>query len=640
MELDAGALDSRFIAVDADAPLAEVLDLVGDLAPGHVVIRDDDEDQDVFYILDPAELVAADAAGASNIGEAVDAAEAAPAHAIDWSEVPRAGWSPSVSAGDAPLAPSPPTVVLTEGIPDGLLNAITEAPTTVTGGGGGGAGLDNESADGGGRPLGLAVEYSKAASLGTTLSLLIRLTGALQGPDVLPFVAKTGDVIDVVVSPRRGFVVDGRSDGQIQIADGAEPLPVQVKLKATSVGQGSVTIYAFHAGAALGALTIVPEVAPAETLPSAGQGVAHGALDERATPPEADLQFVILQERDEHDTPTLRFFLTSRDPKLGLNLKQFGPHPLENGAGVFFTDLYREIERLPVETPEQKADANERLRAMGTTLFEQCLPEDLQALLWELRDRIATIWVQSAEPYVPWELCRLEGRGADGAIVEGQFFCEAFAMTRWIPGFARFPDLHLSKIGVIVPGDSGLKSPPAEREMLHGLATDRRRVEDIPPRYRDVRAALASAAYDGLHFSGHGAFPDQANPAKAEIELEDGKKLRPTDISGVAANLGLRNPLVFLNACQAGRQAPGLTGVGGWANALLSKGAAAFIGAHWEVTDDLALEFAKTFYERLTTGVPVAEAARVARMSIRDAEDPTWLAYTVFADPGATLVAS
>jgi hypothetical protein len=57
------------------------------------------------------------------------------------------------------------------------------------------------------------------------------------------------------------------------------------------------------------------------------------------------------------------------------------------------------------------------------------------------------------------------------------------------------------------------------------------------------------------------------------------------------------------------------------------------------VTDDLAVTFASTFYARLDAGATIATAARDARVVIRDTGHPTWLAYTVFADPGATLAA-
>jgi hypothetical protein len=221
---------------------------------------------------------------------------------------------------------------------------------------------------------------------------------------------------------------------------------------------------------------------------------------------------VILAQRDEHNQPALQYLLTGRDPGLGLNLRPFGPIVLENGPGGYFSDLYRQIENLPVETEQDKAEATERLKAIGSTLFTELLPADLRTLLWQLRDRIRTVWVQSAEPYVPWELCRLQGTAEDGSIVEGDFFCEAFALTRWIPGVGRLPELRLSNVGVIVPGDSRLVSALAEKDILHELARAGRAVADIAPTYLDVRRALASAEYDGIHFSGHGRFPDKSDP--------------------------------------------------------------------------------------------------------------------------------
>jgi CHAT domain-containing protein len=310
--------------------------------------------------------------------------------------------------------------------------------------------------------------------------------------------------------------------------------------------------------------------------------------------------------------------------------------PLEVGPGHYFTDLYREIEGLPVKTDSEKAIATQRLHAIGSSLFSSLFPADLQALIWGLQDRIDTVWVQSDEPWVPWEICRLQGT-RDGRIVEGPFFCEAFKMTRWVPGVGRTTDLTMSKLGVIAPRDSRLASTPLEIGMLKRLASDRRLVEEVEPEYLAVLQAFKDATYDGIHFTGHGKFPDQSNPTKAEIFLTGGQKLRPTDISGVTANLGLTKPLVFLNACQVARQSKSLTGVGGWATVMVKAGVGAFVGAHWDVTDDLALTFATQFYAQLLDGEPIASAARTARLAIRDTGDPTWLAYTVFADPAARV---
>ena len=63
--------------------------------------------------------------------------------------------------------------------------------------------------------------------------------------------------------------------------------------------------------------------------------------------------------------------------------------------------------------------------------------------------------------------------------------------------------------------------------------------------------------------------------------------------------------------------------------------AGAFVGSLWPVTDDVAVLFARVFYERLAAGVPLGEAMRQAREEVRRQRpaDPTWLAYCCFADP-------
>jgi CHAT domain-containing protein len=96
---------------------------------------------------------------------------------------------------------------------------------------------------------------------------------------------------------------------------------------------------------------------------------------------------------------------------------------------------------------------------------------------------------------------------------------------------------------------------------------------------------------------------------------------------------------VFLNACQIGRSVMSLTDIGGWASQFVRAGAGAFVGAYWSIYDKPACDFAQAFYGRMLAGMPIGRAAREARAEIKSAGDPTWLAYTVFADPLATVQA-
>jgi hypothetical protein len=268
-------------------------------------------------------------------------------------------------------------------------------------------------------------------------------------------------------------------------------------------------------------------------------------------------------------------------------------------------------------------------------LFEKLVPADLQVILWQLRDRIRVVQVQSEEPWIPWELCKLQGRKGR-RIVEGPFLCEAFAMTRWLPGVGLKPALALQNMALVLPRDSGLPLADGEGKYVLSLAGGKRKVKRIPATFLELRAALAGGKYDGWHFTGHGGFraPD---PNRSAMLLEKGEELTPADLGGVVSNLGAAAPLVFLNACQIGRAAMSLTDIGGWAAQFLRAGASAFIGAYWSVYDRAAHDFARAFYDRLLAGRSVGQAAQEARAAIKPLGDPTWLAYTVYAHPAARI---
>ena len=78
-----------------------------------------------------------------------------------------------------------------------------------------------------------------------------------------------------------------------------------------------------------------------------------------------------------------------------------------------------------------------------------------------------------------------------------------------------------------------------------------------------------------------------------------------------------------------------MTDIGGWATQFLRADAAAFIGAYWSIYDEAAFDFAQSFYNHLLSGMPIGRAAQNARVTVKKNHkgNPTWLAYTVFADP-------
>ncbi|MBE2314461.1 CHAT domain-containing protein [Solirubrobacter sp. CPCC 204708] len=610
--------EHEFLSVESSARVSDVVELLYDRALTSVVVHDEDEDD--FYVVPAGDIAASAQAGDDTMGTLLGHMRLDPVAAVE--------------VGPVAEAPALRTTGETVLLADGVVRTVVGERTVRRNGGGGQDNGDD------GLPLGVAVEYPESVVVGETVSLLISLTGDATSEDAIPIVAALGDAIDIVVSPKVGFVVAGRAQGRLVVGSEPDPLPLQIQLTATALGLSRVVIYAFRDTEALGSLTIAPEVVTADAATAARPAASRTELAS-AGPAGADLELVIFEQPTAAGERQLLFRLSSPGaPSLGLNLRPFGPITLGGGGpGPYFTELYKQIERLRLTTESEREAATQRLHAVGSELFSTLIPPELQTLLWELKERIATVWVQSEEPWIPWEICRLQGK-QDGRVEEGQFFCEAFEFARWIPGIPRLPEVRLTNIGLIVPPGSGLTSAAGEAAMLHALAGPSRQVADVTPTYVGVRNALSAGTLDGIHFAGHGVFPDQSNPSKAEIELDGGQSLRPTDISGNVSNLGLAKPIVFLNACQAGRQSRGLTGVGGWAAALLRAGASAFVGAHWEVDDDLACRFATAFYDGLLGGATIAGATRAARLGVRAAGDPTWLAYTLFADPTAKVVES
>jgi hypothetical protein len=478
-------------------------------------------------------------------------------------------------------------------------------------------------------PHSLVTDFPEQVPLNQTVSLLVSLAAEPGTRPSFPIALPTGATVDVVVQPQHGFVLEGSGEGSLVTSGETETLPLQFKLQATELGPGKIRVLAFHQGQPLGTMTLAPTVVP-DTQATDRQRSTHGQRLASLSVRQPDLSLLIL-EHESGGKPAFTFRLTALDPDLGLNLKPFGPVQLRLDPLAYFQDFFKDIEDLPLRTSRDRMVAERRLAVKGAGLFTDLIPEDLQVLLWSLRERIQTVQVQSEEPWIPWELCKLQGK-EDDQVVEGPFLCEAFAMTRWLPGIARIPTLRLSKMALVMPRDSELPFAPDERDYVLSLANGGRQVERITAGYLEVMEALAAGAYDAWHFTGHGGFraPD---PNRSAMVLENQEELTPQDMNGKVQNLGQAQPLVFLNACQIGRSAMSLTDIGGWAAQFLHAGAAAFIGAYWSVFDLPAYAFAQAVYDHLLAGAPIGKAVREARGAIKLSGDPTWLAYTVFADP-------
>jgi CHAT domain-containing protein len=150
---------------------------------------------------------------------------------------------------------------------------------------------------------------------------------------------------------------------------------------------------------------------------------------------------------------------------------------------------------------------------------------------------------------------------------------------------------------------------------------------------------LRSGSYDWLHASAHGGFSSDSPGHSSVLWLQGGEAFTPRHIvgPGVSDHLRQDRPAFFFNVCHSGRLGWDLTGLGGWADRLISEGAGLFLGPLWKVEDQTASKMAERFYECLLERKTVAEAARQARIEARRAGSSAWMAYSLYAHPNAKV---
>lgn len=324
----------------------------------------------------------------------------------------------------------------------------------------------------------------------------------------------------------------------------------------------------------------------------------------------------------------LSFQLKAKNSALGLDDRLYGPVVLATNPRLYFGELFRDIEKLPVESEHEREVAGVKLEIKGCFLFENILPSDLQEVLWNLRGKVKTVLIQSDEGIIPWELFKFSRKGE-----RGPFFCEEFALSRWITGYEPQLEFPLERVAWISTRGADSVDFGDDPQHLEALGHD---VTKIPATFLKVHDALASGEFDGLHFATHSSHA-QGPPSKWKLYLEDYEEFSPEDLVGAAGNLGATRPLVFLNACHSGLNAETIVGVSGWATQFIRAGCGAFIGSYWNLRDRVANSFQDSFYRHFLDGLTIGEAARRARLEVRSSGDPTWLSYTVYGHPEARM---
>ncbi|GCE44126.1 hypothetical protein Rhow_008424 [Rhodococcus wratislaviensis] len=360
-----------------------------------------------------------------------------------------------------------------------------------------------------------------------------------------------------------------------------------------------------------------------------------------------NLQWFNIFETERRGEVVYRYEIRAED----LELLAVGESPALGDRSAYISNLYHDIEERWISSAEDITAFQRALQDYGSDLFSRLFPEAIQRALWSYRAELDRLVVLSDEPFIPWELVHLKDPDERIRPNEPHFLGQQ-GLVRWLYGAARpYPSTTLhareGKVRSLCPQylDPDLQLPETVDEEKY-LAT-RFGAEAVEPTDKAVRQLLREGTFDLLHFAGHGVAEgmsiDQAKVLLADREA--GRQYARSYLSAttVAQNANLLadkgdgGPLVVFNACQVGRIGYQLASLGGFAQAFLQGGAAAFVSSLWSVGDAPARTFVETFYDQLLDGHPIATAVTAAREKARAAGDATWLAYVVYAHPAARL---
>jgi hypothetical protein len=436
--------------------------------------------------------------------------------------------------------------------------------------------------------------------------------------------------------------------------------PVVFHLKARETGQHEIVIQFWQRGNLI-ATVVAPievlEMAPVFSTAFVPTTPVSPRMAE-VTPP--DLTLVIFRD------PAGRMqFTLHRDNITLFYAEQTLPRPPDALLNALFDELHL-LQRGADSANRRRGSSlltaeqvERRIRNLGYKLWDDLIPPELKLYYarerhqWQSAIAAGQRWsllVQSNEPDIPWELVRPYSDGPD--CWEEDFWCQTFHFARWLlkrpdspESVVPLPRLRLRTLAAIVPTCyPELKAVPEEHKLLRDLIARYRLTDRSPQRATEpaVIALLETGGFDWLHVITHGDFFAQSALHSSAIGLDDNQWLASSAITGPRIRSALRNhrPAIILNACHVGREQPSLSGAAGWVTQFVGSGAGIMIAPLWSVNDEFALRFSEVFYAALLhpdRPATVAEAMWQARNAIRQPDDPTWLAYSLFAHPNARV---
>ncbi|NVM55668.1 MAG: CHAT domain-containing protein, partial [Candidatus Helarchaeota archaeon] len=272
--------------------------------------------------------------------------------------------------------------------------------------------------------------------------------------------------------------------------------------------------------------------------------------------------------------------------------------------------------------------ALDRLRELGAQIYNS-IPKQIRNTIQSIEPKY--LMIETGDLLVPWELAY------DGE----DFLCGKYCLGKRVFDETRDfrpPPFCIGKkiLDVVFIGASPKNVPEIavkEEVDLFNVYEQTKRIKLhklIEPDAVKVKVIEVLNQGDMVHLTCHGKY-EEKEPLESALLLSD-DTLTADEIDDMEMN---NWPLIFANACSTGAISEKMVGIGGIARAFLEAGAIAFLGPLFEIPDDIAVEFAKEFYNNLLyNNENVGEAILNTRRKLRDQFGGAfWAIFSLYGDP-------
>lgn len=357
--------------------------------------------------------------------------------------------------------------------------------------------------------------------------------------------------------------------------------------------------------------------------PSAKKSLEPFAFEHTSTPPDLVIQTQTIFRAGK---TCLEFSLSSPSGAIELKTQKFTGASIAGSPEEYRAHLDRLITRIEKFNNGLDIDGERllmseikaKLDGIGRDLYYELFPLGMRQAYRNFRRQRPSLMFITDEPWIPWELVKPYDDSDMGDVIDDDFLCLKFPMTRWLSAAAPpVEEVQVRRFALL--GSTGFPRSEKERARIAEFAGKHSGIEDVSPGETTVTALenlLDGSSAELLHFAG---------PLV-------GRTFRPEDLHGPRSTKIRNNrPFVFFNFGE----------LAGWERRWIKDcGCGAFLGPLWKPRDSLAYEFAVTLYDSLARGETFGCAIQEARQRIYALKPgaPTWLAYTIYAHVNGRLV--